>query len=224
MSNEKETKVVHISPPNMKTGIVWIKGTAPLVMHKFSEKAKEEMRRKQERGSAARNTKRVAKDFNEKFHESRHFSFEGWDGIPATAFKSACIDASSLAGFTKSESKKCIFILGDGYDRDEGVDLVKVIGGEPRMLESMVRVGGITKVADIAVRAQWLDWGARLKFRYDADRFTAEDMVNLVHRAGIQCGVCEGRPSSKSSVGMGWGTFEISTEEEVMALEKKGAR
>ena len=223
----KETKetveAVHISPPNFKTGVLWIIGTAPLVMHKFSEKAKNEMRMKQERGSAARNTKREAKDFNERFNESRHISFEGWDGIPAMSFKAACIDACQLAGFTKTESKKCLFVIEEGYDRDEGTPLVRIIGGEPRRLDSMVRIGGMTKTADIAVRAQWIKWGAKLYFRYDADRFNASDIVNLVNRAGIQCGVCEGRPSSKNSVGMGWGTFRISSEEEVMALEKKGA-
>ena len=51
-----------------------------------------------------------------------------------------------------SLAKLSIFILEDGWDADEGTPLVKIIGGEPRMLESMVRVGGIQKVADISVR------------------------------------------------------------------------
>ena len=89
----------------------------------------------------------------------------------------------------------------------------------------MVRIGsGLAKTVDVAVRPQWIEWGARLRFKYDADQFTASDVVNLVNRAGMQCGVCEGRPNSSSSNGMGWGTFEISTEKEVMKLAKKGAK
>jgi hypothetical protein len=40
----------------------------------------------------------------------------------------------------------------------------------------------------------------------------------------MQVGICEGRPDSSNSTGMGWGTFEVSTKEEVMKLEKKGAK
>ena len=219
------TETIHIAPPNIKTGEVWIKGTAPLVMHKFSHKAKMQIKAKQEAGSTAtKNRKKDAKDFTECFNESRHISMDGWDGIPAAAFRNACISACRLVGFKMTYAKMSLFICEDGWDRDEGTPLLKLIGGEPRMLESMVRIGGITKTVDISVRPQWLEWGARLRFRYDADQFTASDVVNLVARAGMQVGICEGRPDSSNSTGMGWGTFEISTKEEVVKLEKKGGK
>lgn len=225
MKAKETTETIHIAPPNIKAGEVWIKGTAPLVMHKFSHKAKMQIRAKQEAGStAAKGRKKDAKDFTECFNESRHISMEGWDGIPAAAFRNACISACRLVGFKMTYAKMSLFIVEDGWDRDEGTPLVKIIGGEPRMLESMVRIGGITKTVDISVRPQWLDWGARLRFRYDADQFTASDVVNLIARAGMQCGICEGRPDSSNSTGMGWGTFEVSDKAAVMALEKKGAK
>lgn len=214
---------IHITPPNIKKGEVWIKGTAPLVMHKFSHKAKLQIRAKQEAGSTAtKNRKKDAKNFEECFNEARHISFEGWDGIPAAAFRNACISACRLVGFKMTYAKMSLFIEQDGWDRDEGTPLVKLIGGEPRRLESMVRIGGITKTVDIAVRPQWIEWGACLRFRYDADQFTASDVVNLISRAGQQVGICEGRPDSSNSTGMGWGTFEIANKDEVLALEKKG--
>lgn len=217
------TEVIHIAPPNFKTGEIWVKGNAPLVVHKFSAKARAQIRANQEAGSTAtKNRKKEAKDFTACFNEARHISMEGWDGIPASAFRHACVDACRLVGFKMTMAKMSLFMIEDGWDADEGTPLIKVIGGKPRMLESMVRVGGITKTVDISVRPQWLEWGARLRFRYDADQFTASDVVNLIARAGMQVGICEGRPSSSSSVGMGWGTFEISTEEEVKALEKNG--
>ena len=48
--------------------------------------------------------------------------------------------------------------------------------------------------------------------------------TNLIARAGMQVGICEGRPDSSNSTGMGWGTFEISDEKTVKALEKKGGK
>jgi len=221
MSSTK-TEHIMIAPPNMQKGEVWIKGNAPLVIHKFSHKAKLQIQQKQEAGSTAnKNKKREAKDFDAVFNEARHLSFEGWDGIPAGAFRNACISACRLVGFKMSLAKLSIFIEADGYDADEGTPLIKIIGGAPRRLDSMVRVGGISKTIDISVRPQWLDWGARLRFRYDADQFTAADVVNLIGRVGLQVGICEGRPDSSASCGMGWGTFDISTKEEVLALEGK---
>lgn len=226
MAKKEEKKVaeaLHIPAPNMQRGEVYIRGTAPLVQHKFSAKAKAAIKAKQEAGSLAnKNKRKEAKDFHAAFMEARHIALEGWDGIPAAAFRNACISACRLVGFKMSLAKLSLFIEADGWDSDEGTPLVKIIGGEPRMLESMVRIGGIQKTVDIAVRPQWLEWGCRLRFTYDADQFGANDICNLIARAGAQVGICEGRPDSSSSTGCGWGTFRIATEDEVMSLEKKG--
>lgn len=222
-SKPNEAEIISIKPPNIKTGEVWIKGNAPLVVHKFSNKAIRMIREKQAAGSTANTKKkREAKDFDAVFNEARHVSMEGWDGIPASAFRSAAIRACTLVGFKMTMARMSVFFEADGFDNTEGTPLVRIIGGEPRKLESMVRLA--TGVCDISVRPQWLEWGAKLRMRYDADQFTASDVVNLIARAGMQVGVCEGRPSSTNSNGMGWGTFEISTEAEVMKLAKKGAK
>ena len=56
----------------------------------------------------------------------------------------------------------------------------------------------------------WREWSAKVRIKFDADLFTTTDVANLLMRVGMQVGVCEGRPDSKNSVGMGWGTFEVS--------------
>jgi hypothetical protein len=45
--------------------------------------------------------------------------------------------------------------------------------------------------------------------RWDADQFSVNDVMNLLSRAGVQVGIGEGRPFSKNSNGMGWGTWEV---------------
>lgn len=220
----KKTETITITPPNFETIEVWIRGTAPLVVHKFSRKAKEAIRARQEAGSTAgKNRKKEAKDFVECFNGARHISADGWDGIHAAAFRSACVSACRLVGFKMSLAKLGIFVLADGLDNDEGTPLVRIYGGAPKMLESMVRVGsGKMQTVDISVRPQWLDWGARLRVRFDADLFTRNEIANLISRAGMQVGVGEGRPDSKTSDGMGWGTFEISDEATVRQLAQPG--
>ena len=221
MKATDNTTAIHIAPPNLKVGELWIKGTAPLVVKKFDTKTGDGIAEQQKAGSTARSKKkREAKDFDALFNQARHISFDGWDGLNASAFRNACIDACRLVGFKMTMAKLSIFIEADGFDKDEGTPLVRIFGGEPRKLESMVRLA--TGVCDISVRPQWIEWGAKLRFRYDADQFTADDVVNLVARAGTQVGVGEGRPSSHNSFGMGWGLFEISDEKSVRALESKG--
>ena len=53
------------------------------------------------------------------------------------------------------------------------------------------------------------EWSAVLRIRYDAGMLTADDVVNLIARVGMQVGVGEGRPDSKQSAGLGFGLFEI---------------
>ena len=52
-------------------------------------------------------------------------------------------------------------------------------------------------------------WEATVRVKFDADLLTISDIANLLMRAGLQNGIHEGRPASKMSVGMGWGTFEV---------------
>jgi len=201
-------QTVTIKPPAFKTAAFKIVGTAPLVVNKFPAKAREMMRAKQAAGTQGKKgSAREAKDFDACYQAARHLSRQGWDGIPAASFRHAMVDSCKLVGFKMTLAKLALFIEADGFDADEGTPLVKIIGGEPKVLEMAVR--NQTGVADIRVRPQWMEWSANLRVRFDESVFSLADITNLVMRAGMQCGVCEGRPNSKESVGMGWGTFEI---------------
>jgi hypothetical protein len=67
-----------------------------------------------------------------------------------------------------------------------------------------------TGVVDVRARPMWRRWQLNVRIKYDSDQFTASDVVNLVARAGQQVGIGEGRPFSKSSNGIGFGTFEVA--------------
>ena len=212
MAKDTTNMEIKISAPNIREAKFLIRGTAPLVVHKFSAKAKAMIRQKQEAGSLANKGKsKSAKNFDEVFQGARHISTEGWDGIPAAAFRAGIISACRLVGFKMTLAKLSIFVAADGFDETEGTPLVRILSpAEPERNESMVRLA--TGVCDISVRPMWRIWGAELRIQYDADQFTADDVRNLLARVGAQVGVCEGRPDSKSSAGCGWGTFELVTE------------
>jgi len=204
--------VVTITPPAFKTAVFEIVGTAPLVIHKFSQKTRDGFIEKHKLGSqTVKGKKREPRDFDAQYQQARHLSRDGWDGIPAAAFRIAMIDACRLVGFKMTMAKQALFVEADGFDADEGTPLVKITGGKPRRLDMMARNddGG----ADIRVRPQWETWGATVRVKYDSDLFSTQDVTNLLLRAGVQVGVCEGRPYSKKSAGMGWGTWTIKGKE-----------
>jgi hypothetical protein len=200
---------VSISPPKLNVAAFHIRGNAPYVQNKFSAKAREEMRIKQEAGSTGKKgIKKEAKDFHSRYEGAMHKMSDGSCGIPAPAFRNAMISACRMVGFKMTIAKMSVFILPDGFDADDGTPLVKITKGMPEYSELPVR--NETGVADIRPRPMWREgWEADVKVQYDADQFTLNDVSNLLMRAGLQVGVGEGRPDSKKSCGMGWGTFEF---------------
>lgn len=201
--------VVTIKAPNFQTAQFKIIGTAPLVIHKFSTKARQQIMQTQSEGKSAKSRKdRKPKDFDEVYHEARHISTEGWDGMPAAAFRAAMVSACKIAGYVMTRAKLAVFVEADGVDKDEGTPLVRIYG-TPRRHEGWGRNDNGS--VDIRVRPMWEQWHAFLRVRFDADMLTATDVTNLLMRAGLQVGIAEGRPDSKNSTGCGWGTFAVET-------------
>ena len=213
MANEKADAktTVAIKPPNFGFATFEIVGTAPLVIHRFSAKTKNEMKQKMETGKAASSRKnRVAKQTDDLYEEARYRSSEGWDGFHAAAIRNGIISACRLVNFKMTLAKMSVFVVADGYDEKEPqIPLVRIYG-KPRKQEDMARVE--TGQPYVTVRAAYMEWSAKVKIRWDLDQFTLEDISNLLARVGGQVGICEGRPDSKNSAGMGWGLFEIKRE------------
>lgn len=198
---------VTISAPKIKAAKFKLIGSAPYMQARFAEKSINKMREAHEAGSTARNKKtREARNFEADCEAAKHISTEGWIGIPAGAFRTACIDVCRLVGFKMTLAKLSIFIEPDGFDKVDGTPLVK-ISGTPETNISGVR--NATGVMDLRARPMWRDWSVDLTVKYDEDQFTLADVTNLLMRVGMQCGVGEGRPNSRMSTGVGFGTFTV---------------
>ena len=207
---KKDTGIVDIKSANIVQTIIPIRGTAPLVINKFSYKAKQQMMiaMATPRNEKKAKSERPPRDYEADFQGARHISDEGWDGISAPAFRRALIDACRTVGLTMTTTKMSIFVIADGIDKEDGTPLVRILSKKPPIKhEALVRNdnGG----ADIRIRPMWKEWNANVTLQFDADMITPKSVVNLLDRAGKQVGVGEGRPFSKDSTGMGWGTFEV---------------
>ena len=210
---KKDDGIAVIKAANIVRTTVRIKGTAPFVQNKFSFKARQKMMTDMATPKAEKKAKseRQPRDYEDDFLQAQHISVAGWNGIPCPAFRAAMIDACRTVGMVMTRAKMAVFILPDGFDKDDGTPLVKLIGGAPERTESLVRNdnGG----ADIRIRPMWREWEAEVTMEFDADMITPESVINLLDRAGRQVGVGEGRPFSKNSVGQGWGTFSVVLEQ-----------
>jgi hypothetical protein len=202
-------EVLTIKPANIKVVAVTIVGTTAYVQHKFSAKAQAQIVATQEAGQQAKKgKKREAKDFAAVYESAIHYSREGWIGIPASAFRAACIDVCRATGFQMTRAKMSIFCKADSIDRDDGTPLVKITKGTPE--RHMGHARNDNGSVDVRARPLWqAGWEAVVRLEYDADQFTANDVVNLLDRAGRQVGIGEGRAFSKNSAGCGWGAFQV---------------
>ena len=195
-----------ISPPKFQQIELELTGTEPLVIQRFWKKG--ELMEGMEKGNQKKKgEKRKPRDFERDYIESLHTSPEGWHGIHAGAFRCALISACRLVGFKMTLAKLGVFVLSDGRDQD-GVPIIR-IHGKPKRFDAVTRNanGGM----DVRSRPMFDDWSVNLRVRYDSEMFSAEDIVNLLMRVGMQVGVGEGRPDSKMSAGQGWGLFSVET-------------
>jgi hypothetical protein len=202
-----EQRVV-ITPPNFGVSVFNLIGVTPLMLNRFSEKAKTQMKNNQQEGEQARKgKKRSSRDFAADYEAAKYTSTEGWLGMPAGAFRTAMIDACRLCGFKMTLAKMTVFIIADGADKFDATPLVRIYG-DPEMNIGPAR--NADGSCDLRSRPLWKNWNVNLRVQYDADLFTTTDVTNLLLRVSVQVGVGEGRPYSRNSNGKGFGLFRIA--------------
>ena len=209
---EEGQDVIVIPAPNFKTIEIPIVGNAPYVQNAMPARLLADLHRKHAGGQAAKNQsrKKEPKNFEEMFEQAKHQSPEGWYGIPSSAFRSAMVSACRLTGYPMTKAKLSVFIVADGYDKaDVGMGLTRITSEcEPEHFESITR---IQQTINVVARPLFkAGWEALVRVRWDTDQFDTASICNLMMRVGEQVGVGEGRPDSKSSTGMGWGTFKLN--------------
>lgn len=225
---ETET-VMKVELPQIDLGVftVNIVGDSPLIVHKWSHKAKEEMLGKQmKKASKGKDAKVPAKDFVDSLYwlnedgtlletpqeipeelenitndtpleEIAKVIKKSRFGFPACAFKASAIDA----GYQQGVIAKKTTARGAFHIIGE----YAVIEGVPEMREDMVQIGGMSKVADIRYRPMFREWKTTLTIKYNKKAITPEQIMNLLNYGGFANGVGEWRPSKDGS----FGTFHV---------------
>ena len=210
----KQKVRIEITPPDFKVLPVRVEGTAPLMLHKFSEKMRKQIEEKQTSKDAT-SRKRAPKDYAAEFNAARYHFRNGsaHDGIPAGAFRAAMIAACRrVDGLPMTQAKGAFFILADGRDETDGTPLVKIEGKAAHDTRPVRLESG---VADMRNRPRYDHWACNLRIQFDADLLSANDVANLLARAGATVGIGELRPQGPNSYGGDFGTFRVTNAKKV---------
>jgi hypothetical protein len=165
---------------------VRIVGDSPLIVHAWSDKAKQMMLDKQmKKGTQAKG----AKDPEQDYQDSMYHLPDGGTGFPSIGVKACAIRGAKGLGMVMTDNRAAFHIDGD---------LVR-INGEPRPREDMVRVGMGT--ADIRYRAEYPTWSIDLSIAYNARAVSPEQIVAMLDSGGFGTGIGEWRPEKDGQFG-----------------------
>ncbi len=184
---EAKPEKVKIFIPPIETGVLKcrVQGMNSLIMHAWNVKSIRQIEEKQQMKAKAG---RVKRDPKAEWHAARYLDDRGRDCVPALSFKNAIVAAASfLPDVTKTLLKGAIFIRGQLLP-------ISFKGRTPVFRKDMVRIGGMSKTADVRYRPEYPRWQIDLEIEFDNTVISAEQVVNLVARAGFNVGVGEWRP------------------------------
>lgn len=198
---------VNISRIDTEHMFVPIVGTSPLIMHKFSEKAKRQMLDAQQ----GRKSPKVSRDPEADYQASFYRTKEGF-GFPAIAFKACTIGAARFFGkdVKMTELRQFLFFRGVVSENDPQ-SLVEIVGS-PRMREDIVRLG--MSGTDLRYRAEFPEWSATLEVIYVKSALTQSSVLSLIDAGGMGVGVGEWRPEKKGD----FGTFQVDSTRDVEVI------
>ena len=167
-----------------------------LVTHQWSEKAKKEMRDKQQKKARG---PRAPKDPQAEYEAARYLNENGKDCVPAIAFKKAIVDAASFSDdATKVLLRGSVFVPGE---------FIEIHYKEIARREDVVK---IQMSSDLRYRPEYKGWSMQLPVQYDASQISLEQLVNFVARAGFSIGIGEHRPQKNGQNGR----FRVSSYKE----------
>lgn len=224
MAIKKQEVTVTIPKPDFKEMKIRITGKTPLIFHKWSEKAKKQIRDKQM--MKAKESKQP-RNPEEEYINSFYYDSNGNIAFPALAIKQALIGAArSVDGLTMTELRGSIFPIGDADGlvpvlvnnkpvkpaeiNIEGPFPENIFGIDKQTPEINMREDQVTigmGSADLRYRGQVKNWEMVFIVSYLGNKLSAEQVLNLFQYAGFSSGLGEWRPE-KSGLS---GCFEINS-------------
>jgi hypothetical protein len=195
-----------------ETLLVPLVGTTPLIVHRFSEKAKRQMLDNMQ----GRKSPKQAKDPQAEYEAAFYRLGDGGYGFPSLAFKAATVGGARFySGVTMTALKQFMYLRGEVGD--DGRALTR-IEGEPVMREDVVTVG--RNGSDLRYRPQFSEWRATLEVTYVTSALTRNSVLSLIDAGGMGVGVGEWRPEKDGD----FGTYRVDPAREIEVVTSAGEK
>jgi hypothetical protein len=175
---------------------------SPLVIHAFAEKAKQEIRDKQQKKAKKAKAERNPM---EEFEAAKYLDPQNRECAPITALKKSIISAATaFDDITKVGLRQALFVNpAEGFGP---LVPIETHDGKPAagvMREDAVTIGINTR--GLTYRPEYAEWQLRVTIEFNPRIVSEEQLLALVDQAGWGVGICEGRPERTSA--LGWGRF-----------------
>ena len=177
---------------------------SPLVIHAFAEKAKQEIRDKQQK--KAKKAKEERKPALE-CEAAKYIDDKGRECAPITAIKKSLISAATaMDDLTKVGLRQALFV---SVTDEPGAWLAPIEKHDGTLAKGVMREDAVTigmNTRGLTYRPEYTEWQLRVTVEYNPRIVSLDQLNALVDQAGWGVGICEGRPERSSA--LGWGRFE----------------
>jgi hypothetical protein len=215
LATKKNEVQVMIPEIKLQQAQIRIVGTSPLVVHKFSEKAKRQMLEKQMKTAktSAKEAKNPVEDFMQVLYwltpMPQEFTEQAFMeavaagarfAFPTTGIKASIVSAAYRADLVKNKVSLfgCFHLAGE---------MTEIKGVAPVMREDTVRLQ--TGVADIRFRPEFAPgWFMDLDFTFNAALLSLDQLVSFVTLGGFAVGIGENRIEK----GGQWGAYKVAEQ------------
>lgn len=212
MSDNNATPLVQIAKIDAETLHVPIIGTAPLIVHNFSEKSRRQMLEAQQGKKKVKEVRDPVAEYEAAFYRIADEN-GGPDryGFPVTAFKAATTGAARF--YDKSVTMTALrqFLFMTGVMTKADAQMLVEIHGEPEMREDVVRLGGASRSADLRYRPMFPEWNCTLTVTYVKSSIDRNSVLSLIEAGGMGIGIGEWRPEKRGE----FGTYAIDTAKKI---------
>lgn len=204
--------VVQLNKIDSERLLVPIVGTAPLIVHNFSEKSKRQMLEAQQGKKKVKEIRDPQAEYEAAFY--RIADEDGIDkyGFPVTAFKAATTGAARFydKSITMTALRQFIFMRGVLTKADP--QMLVQIEGKPQIREDVVRLGGPSRSADLRYRPMFSEWSAVLDVTFVKSSIDRNSVLSLIDAGGMGIGVGEWRPEKRGE----FGTYAIDMSKDIV--------
>jgi hypothetical protein len=198
MATAKKTDTSEVEVLEIQTRRVefCLLGQTPLLMNRFSEKARREMmlpalkKNRAEKSSSLKHD--PVAEYRAAAYRNRDPNSDAFFHMPTGAFHKAIGQAAiDIPGQAKSVMLRLTSIASVNVD----------LFGIPQLHISMVRSGGMASVPDMRTRPCFREWACSVQFDLISNLVSERQITALIAAAGMICGVGDWRPQKGGSNG-----------------------